>query len=691
MRDDIDNVNRFFMPPELLKKRPSRKKLKRIRRRRLIRRTITLSVIVIAVIVLAVSFTNLGCDVIFTLAKNYFSDNMKMNLKAESVTGNPLKGYTFRNIELEYEDGNKILSAESLTGYLNISSLLKGRLGLSEIFTRGVSLDANEFVNALQDMNLNYEATNTDMIQIFTSPAFAEESHEETEHANIIHLDRLRIINSKIHSRFVTMNISSINADFGKFKAEIDADINGLALKGNIDLGNDSELTSINRADMTLGTGKITAVGGLFGDNIFDIHATAEDLNLKELISMFPDVLISGDFNGGLNFNLDVTGTKESPRVFGSIDYKGTKIYALPVERMSANYNYAVSDNMLMMNNIQASVISIPVQGEISATNLFSDDAAIKIKLDGSEMNLEKLDKLLNIPELKSLEGKIDMFNVNINGSMKSLNGLVNLSVPKITYNGRTLSDIKIQLKLAGSNTANVDGKFSFENANGFINGSIESLLRGSRMNLTAKIADLDIKRVENIIPDYPNYNLSGNITLSLSVRGRISEPVITGSLSSNEFNVRSWKVVKPVINFTVKDRTLTIDKTEGTINRIPIAITGTLKPFPSSNPELDIIAGINGRPESSVKITGMLNNPSINLMAMSEKKASPDIKNESRDITPRIEVEIEIASPEIKSREIEIVITDININQNMSNEITSEDTKAKIKEALSKDENAAN
>ncbi|MBR0068983.1 MAG: hypothetical protein IJP97_00645, partial [Synergistaceae bacterium] len=265
----------------------------------------------------------------------------------------------------------------------------------------------------------------------------------------------------------------------------------------------------------------------------------------------------------------------------------------------------------------------------------------------------------------------------------------VNLSVPKITYNGRTLSDIKIQLKLAGSNTANVEGKFSFENANGFIQGSIESLLRGSRMNLTAKIADLDIKRVENIIPDYPNYNLAGKITLSLSVRGRTSKPVITGSLSSNEFNVRSWKVMKPEINFTVKDRALTIDKTTGTINRMPVAITGTLKPFPSSNPELDIIAGINGRPESSVKITGMLNNPSINLMAMQNKKAlSPDIKPESQDITPRIEIEIE--SGEIKSREIDVVSIDINQNVSKEIEIKSEDVKVKTKEELSKDENAA-
>ena len=675
MRDDIDNVNRFFMPPRLLKKHPSKAKLKRIRRQRFIRRTITLSVMVIAVIVLTVSFINLGGDMLLTLAKNYFSENMNINLKAESVTGNPLKGYTLKNIELEYEDGKKILSAESLTGYLSISSLLKRQLRLSEIFTSGVSFDAEEFVNVLKDMNLHYEAMNTDTINIFSSPAFAD----ETEQANIIHLDRLRITKSRIHSRFVVINISKIDTDFRKFRAEIDADINGLPLKGNADLGDDSVFTSINRADMNFGTGKITAVGGLFNDNIFDIHATAENLNLNEITAIFPDVLSSNDFDGSLNLNLDVTGTKESPRVFGSIDYKGTKIYGLPVERMSANYNYSVSDKMLAVSNIQASAISIPVQGEISATNLFAENSAVRIKLDGSETNLERLDELLNIPALKSLKGKIDMFNVNINGSMKSLNGLVNLSAPKITYEGRTLSDFKIQMKLAGSNSANVDGKFTFENANGYIQGNIESLLKGSDMNITLKIADLDIKRIENIIPDYPNYDLAGKITLSLSVKGRMSKPLITGSLSSNEFMMRSQKVIGPEINFTVRDRALTIDKTEGTINGIPIAVTGTLKSFPSSNPELDITAGINGKPESSARITGMLNNTSITLMAMSEEKLSPDIeiKNESQDITPGVE-----------SGEIEI--TSIDINQNVSNEIKSEDTKLNFKEELSKDENAS-
>ena len=674
MRDDIDNVNRFFMPPRLLKKRPSKAKLQRMRRRKRIRRLIALSVIVTAVIVLAVVFTDAGSDMVMTFAKDYVYENMNLNLKAESISGNPLKGYTMKNADVEDENGRKIFTAESLSGYLSLSSLMRGRMRLSEFSARGVSIDAEGSVNALRDMNVHYEADNMlspalasegtvntlhdrneadNMLHIFTSPAFADES----EHANIIHLDRLRIRDGKINSRFITVNISEINADLRKSRAEINADINGLPLKGNIDIGDDSEVTSINRADMNLGSGKITAVGGLFNDDVFDIHIAAEELNLKEVTAIFPDKLSSDDFDGTLNLNLDVTGTKENPKVFGSVDYKGAKIYGFPIERMSANYHYSLNERIFTMNNIQASALSIPLQGEMSAMNLFGDNVMMRIKLDGNETNLDRLDEVLGIPELKSLQGKVTMFNVNINGSMNSLNGLVNVTSPAITYMGRTFSNIRLQMKLAGSSTGNVDGKFSFEGANGFIQGNIESILRGSNMNLTAKIADLDIKRVENIIPDYPAYNLSGNVTLSLNIRGRTDNPVVTGSLSSNEFSVQSQKVIKPAINFTFsfKDRTLTIDNTEGTLNGMPIAITGTLKPLPSSNPELDITA-------AGIKITGELNNPIIDFIASSDIK-----KEDSQDIELKVEVEV--------------------ISEDTKTETESPDIKD-IKEELSKDEN---
>ncbi len=653
MRDDFDNVNRYFMPPRLLKKRPSKAKMKRIRRGRRIRIFIALSIIVFAVIYLAVFFTDVGSDFILALAENYASENMNLNLKAESITGNPLKGYTMKNAEVEDLNGKKILSSESLSLYLNLSSLLKGRMILSEIFTQGVSVDAEGAVEILQDMSSKYKAQNINMMHIFESPAFAD----ETEHTNTLHLDRLRMRDGRINSRFLTVNVSRIDADLKNFTAEVDADINGLPLKGKIDMGNDSELVAINRADMNLGSGKITAVGGLFNDDIFDIHATTEDLNLKEVTAMFSEELSSMDFDGTLNLNLDVTGTKEAPRLFGSIDYKGTKIYGIPVERMSANYAYSPSEEVFTMNNIQASLLSIPVQGEISAMNMFEDNAQMRIKLDGSETNLDKLDEVLSIPELKSMKGKVDMFNVSIDGKKNSLNGLVNMTSPAISYMGRTFSNIRMQMKLSGSGTANVEGKFTFEEANGFIQGNIESIMRGSKMNLTAKIADIDIKRIENIIPDYPGYNLEGKVTLSLSVKGSINNPVITGSLSSSEFSVKSQKVMNPAIDFRFEDRTLTIEKTEGTVNGKPLSITGTIKPLPSSNPELDITA-------EGMRITGALNNPEINLMA------SSDIKDMKEEI--RIESE--------------------DMNQNLSIEVSSEvSPDEKMKEEVSKDENTIN
>ena len=105
----------------------------------------------ISVIVLAVSFTNAGCDIVLGLAENYVSENLNLNLKTESVTGNPLKGYTMKNAELEDSNGKKILSAETLSGYLNLSSLMRGRIILSEIFTRGISIDAEGAADILQD------------------------------------------------------------------------------------------------------------------------------------------------------------------------------------------------------------------------------------------------------------------------------------------------------------------------------------------------------------------------------------------------------------------------------------------------------------------------------------------------------------------------------------------------------------
>ena len=630
MRDDLDNVNKFFMPARLLRKRMPKAQLKRVRRVRLMRRFITFSLIVIAAVFVTVSFADIGSNMMLALANNYVCENMNLNLKVESVTGNPLKGYIMNNVYIEDENGKKILTAKSLSWYVSFSSLMKGSLRFRKIIAEAVSVDAEGIVDAIDNFEGHYEAH--DVINFFSSPAFASEY--ETNNAYEIPTDRITITGGKINSRYTVMNIKTIDADMNTSEADIDGDINGVMLKGKVKFTGEDKMKGINISDMTLGSGKVTAIGGLFDNDIFDVHAVIDDLELKDLTAIFPQALSSKDFDGILDLNIDITGVKENPKVFGSIDYKGSKFYGFPIERMSANYNYDPEEKNFALNNIQTSFFDIPIQGEISAMNLFSKDVQLRVKLDGSETNLERLDEILNIPELKSIGGKIEAFNINISGSIESLSGLININAPKISYGSRTFSNIRLQMKLAQSSTANVEGKFTFEEANGFIQGNVESLLRDSNMDITIKIADIDIKRVESVIPDYPNYKLEGKITALMTVKGSALKPVIRGSLRSEEFDVRSYRVMKPVINFSISDRTLKIDETEGTINSKPFAIIGTLRPIPSSNPELDIKAVLNEKLNAGIRITGTLNNPSIKI-----EGTSRDAEPVSRETNQKEEI----------------------------------------------------
>ena len=106
----------------------------------------------------------------------------------------------------------------------------------------------------------------------------------------------------------------------------------------------------------------------------------------------------------------------------------------------------------------------------------------------------------------------------------------------------------------------------------------------------------------------------------------------------------------------------------------MPLTVTGTIKPFPSSNPELDITAG-------TAKITGVLNNPSIKLIDLAENKENSQDKRiieiESESIkpeSPESESESESVIPEPESRDKNIKSPDIRVS----------------KEELSKDENIA-
>lgn len=601
--------------------------------------------IVLAVLVTVLSMTDIGGGAILKIAQDYLGVNYKLSLNAEKITGNPVKGYTLHNFELADKNGDKkILSAGFLSGRLSFPALFTGRIRLAEISIGGLDTDVENLIGTVENLKNSFKtaAFNFKFISpaVGLKPAYADEKNQGAGFNVDIPLDRFSIVDSILRSQYGIFEISSAVADLVNFDADIDGKINGLPLNGSLNL--DTNLTNIEKSELNLGTGKIIATGGLNNEKI-DFHASFEDLDLSEMTAFYPELLNSNDFSGKANFNVAASGSINSPVISGTFDYKGTEIFGLPVERASANLSY--SDYRLAVNNIQANALNVPIQGEIAVANRPNEITSVMIKLDGTEAKLDGLDKILKVPELKTLSGKISTFSANITGAVNALNGLVIFSAPKISYQGKTLTDIKAQMKLAKSDTAIVDGKFNFEGANGFLQGSIASLLINPDFNLTAKLANLDVKKIANMIPDASDYKLSGIITAEASLKGNIANPSISGSLKSPEFSGFGQKITKPSISFTFANKTLTLSKTEGTLNGMPVNLSGTITPLPSANPNLNISATIamnpsglknyvpdisqynlKGTVNAGLKIQGTVNNPSINLMASSQNLQAMDM-----------------------------------------------------------------
>ena len=611
---------------------------------------ILLIFVVLVISLVLFSFADIGGNIALSIAKKFLSDNYRIELTAEKITGNPFKGYTLHNFGLKDQAKNQnIFSAGFLSARINLTALLTANLRLAEVALGGISMDVDTFVTTVRNLELPSPSTSTPKTSresFGVTPAFADTDNPET--LPEIPVDRFSIKDSHFTSAFGVFDVNEIGADVKNLDVDVDGSINGLPVKGKIDMGESAGLTAANTAELFFGTGKLLATGGLINGSL-DFHASAEDFDLKEITALYPSLLKAQDFDGKTDFTADITGAVDNPKFKGSIDYKGTKIYGYPVERASANIGY--SDYRVSLSNIQASAFNVPVQGEIAAAARPNQPVSVMVKLDGSEANLNGLDKILGIPELKALSGKVSLFNVNISGPVNALSGLVNFNSPKIAYDGRALTNIRAQMKLTQSDTARVDGKFTFEGANGYLNGSIASLLTAPDMNLTAKIAELDVKRIENMIPDAPQYGLAGKITASVTVKGTALNPKVTGSLNSPEFSGWGQKITKPVINFSFANKTLTLSKTEGTINGMPINVSGTVSPLPSQNPNLNINATITMTPSAlkdyvpdigqynlkgsinaGLKVQGSANNPSVNLLASSPNLQAMDMIN-AKDI----------------------------------------------------------
>ncbi|MCR5347475.1 MAG: hypothetical protein K6E38_06835 [Fretibacterium sp.] len=566
------------------------------------------------------SYIDFGGELILSIARKALLEQLNLELEAAGVSGNPVKGYEMHDFTLAAAGSTKILAGKSLAARVSFGALFRGAIRLADVAVGGIEMDLDSFIRDIQKIRLP----------------------EGGDGSSGIPIDHIRLVDSRFTSRWGTVEVSQVGAGIQGTALAVDVNgrVNGVPVKGGADLDVGSGVV-IHRSDVNFGKGKILAIGGIQPvsptdkTNELNLQGSVQGLDLKELTALWPSFLKAKDYDGTASLNLEATGTSETLKIKGTLSYNGTKISGYPVERVAARVSY--SGGRVTVSDIQSSILNIPINGEIAIATHPGKVPSIMLKLDAGDAVLEGLDKALRLPELKGLGGRIASFNMNIQGPANALNGTVNLSAPKISYQDRAVTNIAVQCKLSKGETASINSKFNFEGAQGYLQGKIASLPVAPKLDMTADLRDLDIERVSDMIPDASQYSLRGKVSASLAVKGSLSNPAVSGTISSPSFSGWGQTLDKPSLTFSFANNVLSLQKSSGTLNGMPINVSGTVGPVSSSTPDVSINATVTASPaalkayvpdidsyalkgnvNAGVKIQGKLPNPSVRLLISS-------------------------------------------------------------------------
>ncbi|MDR1376090.1 MAG: hypothetical protein LBJ22_01150 [Synergistaceae bacterium] len=576
-----------------------------------------LGIIVVGVAIL--STVDIAGDAVVSMAAKAVKEKTGILFSVRKARGNPVRGYTFDGVTLAAESGagkNQIFAAKTLTARVNFMSLLRGSPRLSLLSISGVDMDMDRLVDEISK------------IQVADSSSGGE-----------IPIDYIRLQNSRFTSKWGKIDVADVDLviESSLLSAVIAGSINDVPMKGVLDADVHGSAASVNRMEFRVGKGMLTLAGSASpspdeeGITAFDFQGSVKELDVSEITAFWPDFLSSGDYAGNADVDFTIEGAGSNLLIAAALDFRGSKLGGYPISDLSAQLKYA---NMrLSIENVKATTLSVPIEGNVAMAMHPGETPSIMVKLQGGDAPLSELANLY--PSLGKVDGKVEKFTVNVQGPTNALSGTIELSAPSVVLLNKRIENFAVQVKLAQSDTATVNGKLILEGAQTYVQGTVAKLLTGANLNLTAKLLNLDVKKIEDLISDGKKYGLAGPLTADLAIKGKAMSPSVSGTLSSPKFTASGYTLDKPSLSFAYEKDTFSLKESSGSWSGLPIKVSGTVGPLSSKTPSIAMTAQLSLKPENlkqfvpdiasyklqgtinaGVKITGKLPQPQIDLVA---------------------------------------------------------------------------
>ncbi|MDI3532673.1 MAG: hypothetical protein PWR28_1018 [Synergistaceae bacterium] len=560
---------------------------------------IVVAVLVIGFIVLLNS--NIGSE---QVAKELESAGQAINgeMSVSSVHGNPIVGYSIEGLSLTSPVGLGLL-AEKIDLNLNLLGLLKGKIALSSVGLKGMTVDIKDPARlkelfpagpggklVLPELEINVSDVAVTMPQV----SFAVSQGKA--------------------------NLSPSAVDFS-FKGKV-SDIE-VEEEGRIRIDKDAIVLEKNTA--RVGEAVLEASGNVYPE--LDLSGKLEGLDLAKLADLWPASQRLG-VEGKLSGTFTARGPLGAPSVEGELAVSGGKIYGTAIDKAAGKWRFA--EGNLYVEPIEGKALGASVGGSFALT---LEDLQMKLTLKAEGFDLAQARQIF--PKLPPVEGKIKEATLSLAGFLFTPTGEAKVSIPSLKVAGIQVESIEVTAGLSSPKEISLNGKGLFMGSQATAAGKV-FLEEEPRINISVAAPGLSLKKVASYFPQTQKLNIEGSVEVKLTAEGKAFTPSLSGTLRSDSVTVQEVALRSIDASFALEDESFIVNSAsaklyDGTLSasgRIEslfkepvLALQGDGKGLPVEAARSFVPAipeGVAGKVDVEWKASGKLASPSIEATARS-------------------------------------------------------------------------
>ena len=486
---------------------------------------IGIAVLFIAAVV-AVCTLDVGTGWIAQKGAEYVADTYNLGVSIGGAKGNPVKGYTFNDIELT-RDGTSLLKAGKIFVDPALLKLVSGSVALDWVELGGIK---STIPHLLQ------------LAEIFTG--------------------RKITLPGAVPLNDLQLNSVGGTLDGSEAEAAFDIALNSLPMKGSFKVSMASGLT-ISKGDIETAGGTISVSGSVAP--ALNLKAAVGKVQIGGLAALVPQ-LNSFLVKGRVTADMTVTGSLDNPAAAGTVSFDDGSAMGFPI---SASTTVAMKDLKVNLKPLAVNAIGIPTKGEVFA-DLGGKTPSIRVNMNtDGPVTAETLRK--NLPSLPAeLSGQVDAVNVAVEGPVNALKGNALIKADKLTFSGTSVTDTLFKAAFNSKGLITVSGGSSLAGNPATLKGTVNAGGKEAAADVTFSVKDFDLAMLPKILPSAPA-NIKGKVNAAFTVKGKGSAITAGGRIDSQRVSLNDMNVDKINVPVTFQGSTVTFKNASLVFMELPV------------------------------------------------------------------------------------------------------------------------